>query len=215
MPAAMYLIANSMVLSSDAVLRLALVAGLFGVLMIAFLYAALRCRRMEALAPPPPPPLQLEFNVREHVVSDGEGCKSIRVTVKNTTGSRTLTGIDVRLKTLEALHKNRLDAPPDWSNLQLPLPPAMAESSATGDAIRLGPGESLSYLVARSVVGDCYLYLPSNNSHALVAPEKVTLAPYLATITATALDTPADAMALELPIAGRGLGTPRARHRSR
>jgi hypothetical protein len=215
MSVATHLLADTLASTDDSTLLLAFVAGLFGVLTIAFLYAALRCRRAEALAPPPPPPLQLLFNHREQVVSDGQGGKTISVTVKNTTNTRTLTGIDVRLKALEALHKERLNAPQDWPSLQLPLSPTSVDHPQSPTDMCLAPGESASYLVAKAMVGDCYLYLPPGNSSAMVAPDKVTLAPYLATITATALDTPGDAMALELPTAGRGLGVPRARNLTR
>jgi hypothetical protein len=215
MSVATHLLADTLASTDDSTLLLAFGAGLFGILTIAFLYAALRCRRAEALAPPPPPPLQLLFNHREQVVSDGQGGKTISVTVKNTTNTRTLTGIDVRLKALEALHKERLNAPQDWPSLQLPLSPTGVDHPQSPADMCLAPGESVSYLVAKAMVGDCYLYLLHGNSSAMVAPDKVTLAPYLATITATALDTPGDAMALELPTAGRGLGVPRARHLTR
>lgn len=201
-------------LQQAAIVRLSLVAGLFGVLMLVFLYAWFRSRG--SVEPPPEQPLQLSFDSRTHVRSDGQGAKTVSVLVRNASATETLTGLDVRLKSLEALHKGRLDAPPELPSLQLSLPPTLDNCPPPNSEIRLAPGESVSYLVAKAMVGENFLYLPTEpgkvNSE---LPAKITLAPYLATITATARNTPGDALVLELPIAGRGLGAPRARQRAK
>lgn len=213
MSASVFLLAQSIQLP-DNVLRLALVAGLFVLLGIAFLYAALRCRRSEAAAPPPPPPLQLHFDAREHVTSDGQGCKTVSVQVKNSTDHRTLTQIEVRLEALEALHKGRLDAPPELPSLGMTLMSTRQENDHDGP-VSLAPGETVSFLLAKSIVGDGYLYLPGCNAPGAPPPRKVTLAPYLATVTATAAEAPRDSLAIELPVAGRGIGNPKARRKSK
>lgn len=201
-------------LQQAAVVRLSLVAGLFGLLTLGFLYAWFRSRRTEE--PPPEQPLRLSFDSKTQVRTDGRGVKTVCVLVRNASATQTITGLDVRLESLEALHKGRLDAPPELPSILLPLPPAVEDLPLTHREIRLGPGESVSYLVAKSMVGENFLYLPTDPAEVTSdLPEKVTLAPYLATITATARNTPEDALMLELPIAGRGLGAPRARRRAK
>jgi hypothetical protein len=193
--------------------RVTLVALLFGVLGLGFLYAFFRFRgtpvekRIES-------PLQLSFNEKDQVHSDGQGGKTVTVLVKNTSLKRTLKGIDVKLKGLSALNKHRPGAPIEMPELETqlqPEPPAVVADAG----LSLAPGESVSYLLAKSVVGDGFLYIPRHNETGSVeAYNKVALASYLATITATGQGVPAYSLGIELPAAGRGIGTPRARRLS-
>lgn len=206
----MLLIADLSTSADGQLLRLLLVAGLFIMLGVSFFAAALYWRKIEAQAPPPPPPLQLIFNEREDVASDGLGCKTVCVQAKNTSARRTLTGVNVRLERLDAVRRSHLPGSVIDTCLQMPLLPLGKEELADG-TISLGPGEAVSYVLAKSIVGDGFLYLPGRNEPGMPPPQKVTLVPYVATLVATAQNAPQDSLALELPVAGRGIGSPKVR----
>jgi hypothetical protein len=189
-----------------------LLPAVFGLASIGFLIAFCRLRSTSPTVAVAPTGLCFDSKLR--VESDGSGGKKVSVIVRNHS-PQTMGSVVVTLDTLEALTAKRFaDA---HRKLEARVQLLTEDVGETPDGpLVLEPGKSAAFVVAQSKVGEGFFCVPfshpENNRHEVF---KVSLAPYVATVTAGAANAETTTVHIEIPVAGRGIGQAKVRRQNR
>jgi hypothetical protein len=189
-----------------------LLPAVFGLASIGFLIAFCRLRSRSPTAAVAPTGLCFDSKLR--IESDGSGGKKVSVIVRNHS-PQAMGSVVVTLDTLEALTAKRFADAHRKLDARVQLVAEDAGESPDGPLV-LEPGKAAAFVVAQSRVGEGFFCVPfshpENNRNEVF---KVSLAPYVATVTAGAANAESTTVHIEIPVAGRGIGQAKVRRQNR